>query len=123
MTDNLERAAQIARKIKELQARIAEDEEAVRYLKSKEVELFSGEVGEHIVGDNDEGFLKVVVYQHKTFNEAWGKARHPELWEKAKITQEVVTSASAKLLLDEDEYAEFQKPSADLSVKIEVVDD
>lgn len=122
MTDELERAAKIARKIKELQAQAADIDDAIKNLKAKEVEIL-GEVGDHIVGDNEEGYLNVIIYQHKTFNEAWGKARHPELWEKAKIVQEVVTSASAKLLLTEEEYAEFQKPSADLSVKIEVVDD
>lgn len=123
MTNNLERAAQYARKIKELQALVADYEDAIKNLKAKEVEILNGEIGDHIVGDNENGYLNVIVYQHKTFNEAWGKQRRPDLWEKAKITQEVVTSASAKLLLDEDEYAEFQKPSADLSVKIEVVDD
>lgn len=123
MSDNLERAAQIARKIKELQSQEADIKEAIANLKAKEVELFDREEGEHIVGDNDGGYLKVIVYQHKTFNESYGKLRRPDLWEKAKITQEVVTSASAKLLLDEDEYAEFQKPSADLSVKVEVLDD
>lgn len=122
MTDKMERAAQIARKIKELQSEEAEIAEAIRNLKAKEVELLEGDIGDHIVGDNDNGYLNVVVYQHKTFNEAWGKARRPDLWEKAKITVDVVTSASAKLLLDEEEYAEFQKPSADLSVKVEVVD-
>lgn len=123
MTDNLERAAQIARKIKELQAQESDIAEAIKNLKAKEVELLNGDLGDHIVGDHENGYLNVIVYQHKTFNEAYGKARRPDLWEKAKITQEVVTSASAKLLLDEDEYAEFQKPSADLSVKVEVVDD
>lgn len=123
MADNLERAAQIARKIKALQAHEAEVQEAIANLKAKEVELLSGEIGEHIVGDNENGFLNIVIYQHKTFNEEYGKARRPDLWEKAKIVQEVVTSKSAKLLLDEDEYAEFQKPSANLSVKVEVVDD
>ena len=123
MTDNLERAAQIARKIKELQADEAGIVEAIRNLKAKELELLGADIGEHIVGDNEGGYLNVIIYQHKTFNEAYGKAKRPDLWEKAKVVQEVVTSTSAKLLLDEDEYAEFQKPSAGLSVKVEVVDD
>jgi hypothetical protein len=121
MTDQMERAAQVARKIKELQAQADEIAEAIKNLKAKEVEIFHDE-GDYIVGDNEGGFLQVTVYQHKTFNEAYGKKQRPDLWEKAKITQEVVTSTSAKLYLDEDEYAVFQKPSADLSVKINVID-
>lgn len=121
--NKVEQVAKIARKIKELQAAVADYEEAIQNLKAKEVELLAGEIGDHIVGDNENGYLNVIVYQHKTFNESYGKMNRPDLWEKAKITQEVVTSASAKLLLTEDEYAEFQKPSANLSVKVEVVDD
>lgn len=121
MTDKLETAAQVARKIKALQAQADEIAEAIKNLKAKEVEIFAEE-GNYLVGDNDGGFLEVVVYQHKTFNEAYGKEQRPDLWEKAKITQEVVTSTSAKLYLDEDEYAVFQKPSAELSVKVNVID-
>lgn len=122
MTAELERAAKAARKIKELQAQIAELTEAVENLKAKEVEYFEAQIGEHVVGDNDNGFMKVVIYQSKTFNEAWGKKARPDLWEKAAVTTTIVTSASAKLLLDEEEYTVFQKPSAKLSVKVEVVD-
>jgi len=121
VTDKLETAAQVARKIKALQAQADEIAEAIKNLKAKEVEIFAEE-GNYLVGDNDGGFLEVVVYQHKTFNEAYGKEQRPDLWEKAKITQEVVTSTSAKLYLDEDEYAVFQKPSAELSVKVNVID-
>lgn len=120
--DTETRAAKAARKIKELQAQIAELTEAVENLKAKEVEYFHEEEGEHIVGNNDEGFLKVVIYQSKTFNEAWGKKLHPDLWEKAAVDVRLVTSTSAKLYLDEEEYKAFQKPSAKLSVKVEVVD-
>lgn len=116
------RAAAAARKIKELQAQIAELTEAVENLKAKEVEYFHEEQGDHIVGSNEEGFLKVVIYQSKTFNEAWGKKQRPDLWEKAAIDIRLVNSTSAKLYLDEEEYAVFQKPSAKLSVKVEVVD-
>lgn len=121
--DKLTRAAAIARKIKELQAQEADIAEAIVNLKAKEVELFEGELGDHLVGDNDNGYLNINVYQHKTFNETWGKAQRPDLWDKAKVTVDVVTSATAKAALTEEEYAVFQKPSAGLSVKIEVVDD
>lgn len=120
MTD-IERAAKAARKIKEIQAQIAELEEAVENLKAKEVEFFDGTLGEHVVGDNDGGYLKVTIYQSKTYNEAWGKKLAPELWEEFAEEKKVLTSARAKDKLGEA-YALFQKPSAKLSVKVEVID-
>jgi hypothetical protein len=117
----LERAAKAARKIKELQAQIAELEEAVENLKAKEVEYFNESLGEHVVGDNDNGFLKVTIYQSKTFNEAWGKKLAPELWAEFAESKTVLTSARAKDKLSGDDYALFQKPSAKLSVKVEVI--
>jgi len=121
MTD-VERALAAAKKIKELQAQIAELTEAVDNLKAKEVEYFEAQVGDHVVGDNEGGFLKVTIYQSKTFNEAWGKKLRPDLWEKAAVSIKQVNTASAKLLLDAEEYAVFQKPSANLSVKVEVIE-
>lgn len=121
--EKLERVAAIARKIKELQAQEEQVAEAIRNLKAKQVELLDGDLGDHIVGDNENGYLNVIVYQHKTFNEGYGKGQRPDLWDKAKVTMDVVTSASAKAALTEEEYAVFQKPSAALSVKVEVVDD
>lgn len=121
MTDT-ERALAAAKKIKELQAQIAELEEAVENLKAKEVEYFEAEQGEHVVGDNDSGFLKVTIYQSKTFNEAWGKKLAPELWAEFAEFKAVLTSARAKDKLDPEQYALFQKPSAKLSVKVEVIE-
>jgi len=126
MTDKIEqaqRAAAAARKIKELQAQIAELEEAVENLKAKEVEYFHEEPGDYIVGDNENGFLKVMVYQSKRFDENYGKKLHPELWAEYAEAKLVLTSARAKDKLSEDEYEDFQKPSAKLSVKVEVIND
>lgn len=119
--ENAEQIADYSRRIKEHQAEVSEREEAIKHLKAKIVELVDSELGDYVVGDNDNGFMTVNVYQHKVFNAAQGKKTHPELWEKAKVTTETVTAASAKAVLDAEEYAYFQKPSADLSVKIEVV--
>lgn len=121
MTDNKERAASAARKIKAMQAQIAELTEAIDNLKAKEVEYFEGTLGEHIVGDPDTGYLKVSIYQSKTYNEAYGKKNHPKLWDKHAKAVRVLTSAAAKAAMDADDYAKFQKPSADLSVKVEVI--
>lgn len=121
MTD-VERALAAAKKIKELQAQIADLTEAVENLKAKEVEYFESEQGDHIVGDNDGGFLKVTIYQSKTYNEAWGKKQAPELWAEFAESVTVLTSARAKDKLDKEQYELFQKPSAKLSVKIEVIE-
>lgn len=116
-----EAAAKVARQIIALQSEIAEREEAIENLKAKEAEWF--ELGEHIVGDPDSGYQKVTVYQSKAYNEAYGKKAQPELWDKHAVATRSLTSAQAKAALSEAEYALFQKPSAKLSVKIEVVDD
>lgn len=118
---NAERAAMITRKIHQLQADEADIAEAIVNLKAKLIEELGNEPTEEIVGDNDTGFVKVLVYRHKAFNESFGKKNHPELWEKAKKTKEYVDSASAKAALSEEEYALFQKPSLDLSVRLEVL--
>src|SRR5690349_19456541 len=115
MTDVLKLIADITA----LQDEESEIKEAIAFKKAKLAEELGA--GEHIEGTNDTGFSKVIVYQHKTFNEGWGKKRRPDLWDKAKETVEVVTSATAKAKLTTEEYAEFQKPSDGLSVKIEVL--
>jgi len=121
MTIDLVRAATLARKIKELQAEEEDIKEAIENLKAKEAELLGGVETEKIVGDNDNGFLKVTVYQSKTFNEEYGKKNAPELWELYAEEKKVLTSARAKDKLSGDDYKLFQKPSAKLSVKVEVI--
>lgn len=126
MVDNNETAAKIARRIVTIQAEQAELEEAIQNLKGKLAEVLPE--GDNVVGDNEQGFLKVVVYQSKQFNEAYGKKNHPELWEKHAVNKRVLDSATAKAAIKaeemtEDEYALFQKPSDKKSVKIELVDD
>jgi peptidoglycan hydrolase CwlO-like protein len=119
-TENNEAAARYARKIKELQAQVEELTEAIDNLKAKEAELLPD--GENIVGDNENGYLKVTVYQSKTYNEAWGKSNNPEVFEK--YAQPVLTlgsAAVAKAAMTDEEYALFQKPSAKKSVKVEVM--
>lgn len=115
MTDIIKLVADITA----AQAEIGELEDYIKFRKAKIAELL-GE-GEETVGDNERGYAKVNVYRHKTFNEGYGKSARPDLWEKAAETKKVVTSASAKAALSAEEYAVFQKPSADLSVKIEVL--
>lgn len=114
---------ELVAKIVQLQSQAADIEEAIKNYKAKLAEQLGNIIGEEIVGDNDTGFTKVIVYQHKTFNEAWGKKLAPELWEKAKRTKEYVDSAGAKALLTPEEYAVFQKPSDGLSVKLENIND
>ena len=117
MTDHKKLVADIIT----MQAERDELDEAIRFKKEKlAADLYAGE---HLIGDNESGYVKAIVYQHKTFNEGYGKQRRPDLWEKAKETKEVVTSAGAKAKLSTEEYAEFQKPSDGLSVKLEVIND
>lgn len=123
MTDNMERVAEIGRKIKALQAQQEDIVEAIENLKAKELELLDGIEGDYIVGDNDNGFLKINIYQSKTYNEAWGKKNAPELWEKFAEEVRVLTSARAKDKMTPEEYANFQKASAKKSVKVEVIND
>lgn len=113
--------AKIVAKIADYQSQIADLEEAVKNYKLKLAEQL-GE-GEEVVGDNENGYTKVIVYRHKVFNETYGKKLRPDLWDKAKRTKEYVDAAAAKAALTEEEYAVFQKPSLDLSVKLETVHD
>lgn len=126
MVDNNETAARIARRIVTLQDEIAERTEAIENLKAKAAELLP--TGDNIVGDNENGFLKVVVYQSKQFNESYGKKNNPELWEKLAVEKKVLDSTTFKAAIKADkateaDYALFQKPSDKVSVKIELVDE
>lgn len=120
--DVQERAKNLARKIKLLQIERDERDEAIENMKTTLAELL-GPTEALTIGDRDSGFFKVDVYQGATFNEAYGKKGHPELWDKAKVTKETVTSASAKAALTPEEYALFQKPHEKTTVKIEFLSD
>src|SRR5690242_12591204 len=106
------------RKIKQLQSDQAEIEEAIQNL--KDVVAANLPLGETVLGDENNGYLKAVVYQAKQFNEAYGKKERPDLWEKAAVQTKVLTSARAKEVFGDQsaEYAAFQKPSAKVSVKV-----
>jgi hypothetical protein len=119
-------ALRAMKKIKEYQAKIAEYEEGVENL--KELVANNLPMGEHELVDFDEdgevnAVFKATVYRSKTFNEAYGKAARPDLWEKAALSVKGLTSARAKTALTPEEYAIFQKPSDKTSVKVEVVND
>jgi hypothetical protein len=126
-------AAKIARKIKQAQAEVAELEEYINNLKSEEAGILGIDPDdlhahrEEIVGDAENGYLKVVAYTHKQFNEAWGRKEHPELWEKLAVEKKVLDSATfkaaiaAKRATDED-YELFQKPGK-ITVKVEALKD
>lgn len=125
MTDT-DTAAKIARRIVTIQAEKAELEEAEANLKAKLAELLPE--GDTPVGDNEQGFLKVTVYQSKQFNEGFGKKNNPELWEKLAVAKRVLDSTTFKAAIKADEateedYARFQKPSDKLSVKVGLLDD
>jgi hypothetical protein len=116
-------ALRAMKKIKTLQAEIAQYEEAVENLKG--VVAANLPLGETLLQDPDDEdlTLKATVYVSKTFNEGYGKKARPDLWEKAAVETKVLTSATAKKALTEEEYALFQKPSDKTSVKVEVVND
>lgn len=115
-------ADKIANKIVELQAQEAEIAEAISNYKAKLADVV-GE-GERVTEDG----IKVIVYRHKAFNEAYGKKKNPELWQRLAENKPVLDSATFKRAIaeeraTEDEYAEFQKASDGLSVKLEVAND
>lgn len=117
-----DQTAKIARQLKLLQLEIAEKQEAVENLKLS-LQNGLGEVKDEIVGDTVNGFFSVTVRQGAAFNEAYLKKNNPEAWERAKVTKEVVTSASAKSALTADEYAEGQKPHDKFTVIVELLED
>lgn len=120
--DTTERAKALARQIKLHQIERDELDEAIEFKKAALAELL-GPTEALTVGDRDSGFFKVDVYQGATFNEAYGKKARPDLWEKAKVTKEAVTSASAKAALTPEEYALFQKPHDKTTVRVEFLSD
>lgn len=123
MSDNVqERATALARQIKLHQIARDELDEAIEFKKAALADLL-GPTEALTVGDRDSGFFKVDVYQGATFNEAYGKKARPDLWDKAKVTKEAVTSASAKAVLTPEEYALFQKPHDKTTVKVEFLTD
>jgi hypothetical protein len=117
MTDDRvsEQVVRAAAKIKQLQSDIADNEEAVRNLKR----FIADNTPE---GTTTQGDYKIEVYTYKKFDEAYGKRQNPELWAEHAVEKRVLDSATAKRVLTEDEYALFQKPSADKSVKVDFVD-
>jgi len=118
-----QRQAKIARQIVGLQAEIAERAEAVDNLKAKLAELVGTTTEPVVVGDNDNGYQLITVFKGKAFNEAYGKKAQPELWEKHAESKKVLTSARAKSVLTDEEYALFQKPNDKTTVKVELADD
>lgn len=123
MSDDVaERAKVLARQIKLHQIERDELDEAIEDKKAALADLLGTAEG-LTVGDRDSGYFKVDVYQGATFNEAFGKKARPDLWDKAKVTKETVTSASAKAVLTADEYALFQKPHDKTTVKVEFLTD
>lgn len=120
--DVQERAKALARQIKLHQIERDELDEAIEFKKAALADLL-GPTEALTIGDRDHGFFKVDVYQGATFNEAYGKKGHPELWDKAKVTKETVTSASAKAALTPEEYALFQKPHDKTTVRVEFLTD
>jgi hypothetical protein len=120
-TQDPSRAERAMRKIKQLQADIAEYEEAVENL--KDVVIANLPVGETTLGNPDDGYVKATVYQSKRFDEEYGKKQAPELWDQHAVTQRVLTSKAAKEKLEPEQYALFQKPSSKLSVVVEALND
>lgn len=121
MTDQLDRAFDAARRVKELQAeaeRIAEEIENLKQFVANNVPL-----GETLLGDEEHGHIKVQVYRSKAFNEAFGKKTHPELWQKYAEPRFVLDSTLAKKVMPPEEYELFQKVSDKTSVKLEVVNE
>lgn len=117
-----ERVKNLARQIKLHQIDRDELDETIEFKKAALADLLGSAEG-LVVGDRDSGFFKVDVFQGATFNEGYGKKANPELWNKAKVTKETVTSASAKAVLTPEEYALFQKPHEKTTVKVEFLTD
>lgn len=122
LTDE-QRKAKIARQIVGLQAEVAERLEAIDNLKAKLAELVGETTEPAVLGDADNGFQLVTVFTGKAFNEAYGKKNAPELWEQHAETKKVLTSARAKDVLTDEEYARFQKPNTKTTVKVELAGD
>lgn len=120
--DTTERAKALARQIKLHQIERDELDEAIEFKKAALADLL-GPTEALTLGDRDTGFFKVDVYKGATFNEAYGKKARPDLWEKAKVTKDTVTSASAKSALTAEEYALFQKPHDKTTVRVEFLSD
>lgn len=115
-------ALRAAKKIKQLQAEVAQYLEAIENLKATVAKNLP--VGDTILYDPEtEESLKATVYTAKQYNEAYGKKNRPDLWTAHAVTKLVLDSATAKKELTPEEYAEFQKPSDKVSVKVEVVND
>jgi len=133
MTEQLTEEQRIAYagRIKVLQDEIEDREEAIKNLKAKLAADLP--LGEATVGTNDKGYASVTVYQHKAFNAAYGRKNlTPEAVKRATKLMPTFTAATAKDReydmdgniikgLTEEEYALCQKPSDELSVKVELI--
>jgi hypothetical protein len=112
-------AAKIARKIKQAQAEVAELTQYIENLKGEEAGILGIDPDdlhahrEEIVGDNENGYLKITAYTHKQFNEAYGKKLHPDLWEKHAVEKKVLDSTTARAKLTEEEYELFPEAGQD----------
>lgn len=118
---DLDRAAKLSREIKLKEAEVAELTEYIDNLKLK-LYQDNGE-GDFTVGDPENGYFKVTSYMGKQFNESYLKQNNPQAWDKAAVTKKVVTSASAKETLTDQEYAQGQKPNTKPTVKVELLND
>lgn len=134
MTEQLteEQRINYAGRIKVLQDEIEDREEAIKNLKAK----LAADIpeGTATVGTNDKGYAEVTVYRHKAFNAAFGRKNlTPDAIKRATKLVPTFTAATAKDReydlegniikgLTEEEYALCQKPSDDLSVKVELID-
>lgn len=121
ITQDPARAERAMRKIKQLQADAAEIAEAIENL--KDVVAANLPAGETVLGDEDNGYLKAVIYRSKQFNEAYGKKNAPKVWADNAVAKLTLDSTTAKKVLSPEEYELFQKPSEKMSVKVETVND
>lgn len=120
MSDN-NSVANAARRIIELQAEIAERQEAVENYKQFIADTVTEP--EQVVQDDRGNLFKVNRYTYRRFDANWGKFQRPDLWEKYATSKPVLTAADAKKRMTEEEYAAFQKVSDKPSVTIETLAD
>lgn len=109
-----------ARRIIELQAEIAEKQEAVENYKQFIADNATEDV--QIVPSNGQLF-KVNTYVYRRFDANYGKAQRPDLWEKYAQPTVTLTAAQAKKVMSDEEYAAFQRVSDGRSVSIELLDE
>lgn len=118
MADNS--VANAARRVIELQAEIAEREEAIENYKQYIID--NTNEGEQVVQDDTGNRFKVNVYTYRRFDANYGKSQRPDLWEKYAQPKFTLDAKTAKSLMSEEEYAAFQRVSDKRSANIEILD-